>query len=157
MHYGFSAFRIMAGLTTLVGGFDKIIAFGKVGFNPTQYGLVTWFVGLFHGENAYASDHMAIFFPKFLVYIAGSLIPFAEFFVGLFVVLGLFRLWASTAGIALMGIFLIAAEVAHLSPGMLTDIIQMYVWGIAFYLVYRQTHAGKPDPLALDNILAKRD
>lgn len=60
-------------------------------------------------------------------------------------------------GMALIALFLIGGEATHAVdyPNMIIEIIQMYVFGFGYFLLYRELRNERDDPLALDNLRVK--
>jgi len=99
----------------------------------------------------------ALLMPEWLLILFGYLVPFWELGVGLCIVLGIYRTAASVFAMALIAIFLAGGEATHAVdyPNMIIEIIQMYVFGFAYFFLYRELERNPQDPLALDNLRFK--
>ena len=153
-HLGFSIFRMMVGVTFLVGGYDKVMKLILSGFQDNELGQ--WFAESVHSDAV--SSHVSLLLPKLLLLVFGYIVPFWEFFVGIFIVFGIYRMVGVTMGLSLIAVFLIGGEAMHAVdyPNMIIDIIQMYIIGFGFFFLYRELCNKTIDPLALDTYLAKR-
>ena len=152
---GFSVFRIMVGVTFLVGGYDKVVRLVASGFQDRWLG--EWFVDIVHGGAT--SAHVAVLMPKPLLIAFGYVVPCWELAVGILVVFGIRRELGAILGMALIAVFLIGGEATHAVeyPQMIIEIIQMYVFGFAYYFLYRELKDSPADALALDNLLFRSD
>jgi len=150
---GFSVFRILVGITFLIGGYDKTVRLVASGFEDRWLG--EWFVSIIHGD--LTSPHVSLLMPEWLLILFGYLVPFWELGVGLCIVLGIYRTAASVFAMALIAIFLAGGEATHAVdyPNMIIEIIQMYVFGFAYFFLYRELERNPQDPLALDNLRFK--
>ncbi|MDJ0749439.1 MAG: DoxX family membrane protein [Woeseiaceae bacterium] len=150
---GFSVFRIMVGMTVLVGGYDKVMKLVLSGFRDNSLGR--WFADSIHSDAV--SSHVSVLLPKPLLLAFGYVVPFWELAIGIMIVFGIFRQLGAILGMALMAVFLVGGEAMHAIdyPNMIIDIIQMYVFGIAYFLLYRELQKDPADPLALDTVLAR--
>jgi len=146
---GFSVFRIMVGMTFLVGGYDKVVRLVLSGFSDRWLG--EWFIEIIHGGAV--SPHVSMLMPKPVLIAFGYIVPFWELMVGLCIVLGLYRMFGAVMGMALIAVFLAGGEATHAVeyPNMIIEIIQMYVFGFAYYFLFRELQKNPSDPLALDN------
>ena len=138
----YSAFRLSLSGVFLVAGSTKLWDLIVKG----ETGLVDWIAGLYEAE---------AFVPEFLVRAFGFMVPFAEFALGVLLVLGIFRKATATFGIALFGVFLFGSEIVHYQPNMIMDIIQQVVFLISFVLLAVLRSHGD-DPLSLDDIRTRR-
>jgi uncharacterized membrane protein YphA (DoxX/SURF4 family) len=152
---GFSVFRIMVGVTFLVGGYDKVFRLFASGFQDRWLG--EWFVELVHG--GMVSPQLSVLMPEFLLIAFGYVVPFWELTVGLCIVTGLYRMFGAIMGMALIAIFLIGGEATHAVdyPDMIIEIIQMHVFGFGYFFLYRELRKDPEDPLALDNLRLRSD
>ncbi|MDR2008498.1 MAG: DoxX family membrane protein [Alphaproteobacteria bacterium] len=151
---GFSFFRITLAAYMLIAGWNKLGGLIANGFDPAKFGLFQGTMAKFYGPDATIAPWLVVFFPKFVMVPFLYITPFWEVVAGLLLLIGLYRKYATVAILLLLLIFGIGIEAANYPKD---QNIWMFINFIGYYIVYKSLLKDTPDPLALENILSKKD